>query len=422
MKMTFIIHKPCGIFICPFFISTFVEGNIFYLNRTNIMGLFDFLNNWKTDKVPTYTPQEYWNMRMEHYNSCRDKRLFFSKSIFTNPITRQFIYIPGSRDRACNRYFAENFNEIKKQFRFRGYDLFYLPELIDNITTFIQYNNPSITPEKIAYIANKIRKSKFDILNYAENKEVFDRKSSALISYDYCDTDTSYSFTYFELEPFVKPKDVLYKDIIDWYIRTYETPDSAIRYSATSPLREGVTDFHFSDNHFSDDIQKVITEVRDKLALLRQSGVSEMLLKELLEPTEKLSSLYIDSNYRIFLPDYNNIEIKMEPLNKAVFLLFLQHEEGIIFKHLIDYKEELAEIYEKITGCRCDEKRRKSIERICDPTNNSINEKCARIREAFVRHFDERLAKNYFVTGEWGEAKRVALSRELIVNELLTGK
>ncbi len=159
----------------------------------------------------------------------------------------------------------------------------------------------------------------------------------------------------------------------------------------------------------------MIEEVRAKLALLRQSGVSEMLLKELLEPTEKLSRLYIDGDYRIFLPDYNNIEIKMEPLNKAVFLLFLQHEEGIIFKHLIDYKEELTEIYEKITGYRCDDKQRKSIERICDPTNNSINEKCARIREAFVQHFDERLAKNYFVMGERGEAKRIVLSRELIV-------
>ncbi len=116
--MTFIIHKPCGIFICPFFISTFVEGNIFYLNLTNIMGLFDFLNNWKTDKAPTYTPQEYWNMRMEYYNSYKNKRLFFPKTILPNPTRSQIIYIPGSRDKACNRFLRRISMQLKSNLDF----------------------------------------------------------------------------------------------------------------------------------------------------------------------------------------------------------------------------------------------------------------------------------------------------------------
>jgi hypothetical protein len=56
----------------------------------------------------------------------------------------------------------------------------------------------------------------------------------------------------------------------------------------------------------------------------------------------------------------------------------------------------------------------KSISAITDPFNNSINEKCARIREAFVSQFDEEIAKHYFVTGKRGEAKVITLARELI--------
>ena len=52
-----------------------------------------------------------------------------------------------------------------------------------------------------------------------------------------------------------------------------------------------------------------------------------------------------------------------------------------------------------------------------NPLLNSINEKCARIRSAFVKVFDEGLAKNYFVTGERGEAKKVILPRDLVVWE-----
>ena|GEM_PF-3897913 len=49
-----------------------------------------------------------------------------------------------------------------------------------------------------------------------------------------------------------------------------------------------------------------------------------------------------------------------------------------------------------------------------DPLNNSINEKCARIREAFLLKFHEGLAENYFVTGKRGEPKMIKLSRDLI--------
>jgi len=60
---------------------------------------------------------------------------------------------------------------------------------------------------------------------------------------------------------------------------------------------------------------------------------------------------------------------------------------------------------------------RRSIDDICNPLNNSINEKCARIREAFVANFDSEIAKNYCVTGEKGQPKRIILDRSLVIAE-----
>lgn len=59
----------------------------------------------------------------------------------------------------------------------------------------------------------------------------------------------------------------------------------------------------------------------------------------------------------------------------------------------------------------------RSIDDVTDPTKNSINEKCARIREAFVSQFDERLAEHYIVTGERNTPKRIKLSPNLLVWE-----
>ena len=54
---------------------------------------------------------------------------------------------------------------------------------------------------------------------------------------------------------------------------------------------------------------------------------------------------------------------------------------------------------------------KKSINDVTDPTKNAINEKCSRIREAFVKHFDEQIAKNYFITGTRSEPKKIYPSK-----------
>jgi hypothetical protein len=58
-----------------------------------------------------------------------------------------------------------------------------------------------------------------------------------------------------------------------------------------------------------------------------------------------------------------------------------------------------------------------SIDDVTNPTLNSINEKCARIRAAFLSQFDEYMAKSYYVDGLRGEVKKIALPRSLVVWE-----
>lgn len=150
---------------------------------------------------------------------------------------------------------------------------------------------------------------------------------------------------------------------------------------------------------------------------LRAKGINEWTFRSLFKTKAQLSRLVITKDYRILLPDYNDIEVKMEPLVKAVYLLFLNHPEGIIFKEMTDYREEMLSIYKKLKPMGLNKRTIQSIEDVTNPLLNSINEKCARIRSAFVKEFDESLAKNYFVVGERGEAKKIALPRDLIIWE-----
>ena len=160
----------------------------------------------------------------------------------------------------------------------------------------------------------------------------------------------------------------------------------------------------------------LVEEVKEKVQKLKKLGMTEKEIATLLHTEQPLLKLTVSKNYRLFLGE-NRVEVHMEPLVKAVYLLFLKHPEGIIFKDLPDYRKELTRIYSEVRPWGLTERAIQSIEDVTNPLLNSINEKCARIRGAFVGQFDNHIAKHYYIDGKRGEAKKIALPRELVVWE-----
>ena len=160
----------------------------------------------------------------------------------------------------------------------------------------------------------------------------------------------------------------------------------------------------------------LLGEVKNMVRRLRNYGVKEAEIAAALQEDEPLSELIITDDYRILI-GANRKEVHLEPLVKAVYLLFLKHPEGIMFKCLPDYREELAQIYVKLKPYGMSERVVQSIEDVTNPLLNSINEKCARIRGAFVGQFDDHMARHYYIDGLRGEAKKIDLPRNLVVWE-----
>ena len=160
----------------------------------------------------------------------------------------------------------------------------------------------------------------------------------------------------------------------------------------------------------------LLDEVKENIRKLKEFGMSEKEITSLFQTKQPLIILTVSRNYRIYLGEKRK-EIHMEPIVKAVYLLFLKHPEGIAFKCLPDYREELAEIYNKLRPMGLSDRALQSIEDVTNPLLNSINEKCARIRGAFLGEFDDYMAKYYYIDGRRGEAKKIALPRDLVTWE-----
>jgi len=160
----------------------------------------------------------------------------------------------------------------------------------------------------------------------------------------------------------------------------------------------------------------LVKEIKEKVQKLKEYGMNEQEITSLIHTDQPVLTLNISKNYRIFLGD-DRIEVHMEPLVKAVYLLFLSHPEGIVFKDLPDYRGELTKIYSEVRPWGLTDRALQSIEDVTNPLLNSINEKCSRIRAIFQAEVDASLLDQYIIIGKSGEAKKIALPRDLVIWE-----
>lgn len=174
-------------------------------------------------------------------------------------------------------------------------------------------------------------------------------------------------------------------------------------------------------------VREIVGAGRKDLLL---QAIGSSLLEELrIEAARaKLSRLLITKDNRFILVDYNK-EVELQPVHKAVYMLFLAHPEGIRFKQLGDYREKLTRYYMATAKMMDKEKIMEGVGMLVNPLDNSINEKCSRIKKTFMDLMDEYSANYYIISGHaqkhvagtskvWYERlKVITLPRELVINE-----
>ena len=166
---------------------------------------------------------------------------------------------------------------------------------------------------------------------------------------------------------------------------------------------------------YDKETERLIEEVREKICILRERGVQ---VEELFRPPVDLSRLKVTTDLKILLVDKDNQELKMPPILKTLYLLFLRHEEGIEFKRLSEYREELLMIYKRFKiNTQAKKRIVRSIDDLTDPLNNSVCEKVAKIKKAILSKLDERTAQFYIIQGKQGEKKSITLPRNLVAWE-----
>ncbi|WP_294719785.1 hypothetical protein [Prevotella sp.] len=395
-------------------------------------------NGWKRSKKDV-EKEEKWEPRpklLSHTITTCDHEL---PALFDR---HYVVYVETEYNQPLNSFICNNMEYIRKGFLERNYHFVYIPELKNLSDEDLACAFPLDTASMTDEIRNNIRNI---------TTEQFTHMFLSLIGMDFSgskaglmslhryrgdighripDLDCSEShFVYVDLQNCC-PDNIkeAFEEYFKFYATELKTGVFCARPREEYPLddwQEGESGGHQNDVPdflFYYDQQKMLgiaEEIRQRVEILRQGGYIELLLhtlgadlvkqiKDSRKTATPLMHLNISDNLRIFIPELDNREMKMPALARALYVFYLRHEEGVEFKFLSEFTEELFSLYRLASNRLDDSRLRATVDSLVNPTENKINECVSRIKTAFLSVMDEYAARNYCLQMRNKEFRREA--------------
>lgn len=384
------------------------------------------------------------------------------------PERRQVIYVENQYDERINTIIKNNYERLKWIFKQSNLDFIYLPMFFNDeeIKEKVLYYAPYLTSEIIektelrssyllgymSHLENKgkIVPSLLFVPKKEDNEWIFQGQTIDLDSEDINENVHWFEDIIFDIDEEMASTEVhrciRYDEDLEEMgpamtgVGSDESPQ--VEYSSTPRLEDkgvrrwiklskkcveeeydtGITHEPASsslDEILDEDVRETLEELEKKIERLRLFGIPLDVIVAFVARYETISRLRITDDLTIFLPDYNNIEIKMPALYKAVYLLFIYHrKDGIVLQQLEKYHSDLVYFYRKTKNIeQLTPRQLESINKLESSWDNdgSIYVVLSRIKKLFKNSIDEHLAKHYYIEGRPGQPYNIALSHDLII-------
>ena len=129
--------------------------------------------------------------------------------------------------------------------------------------------------------------------------------------------------------------------------------------------------------------------------------------------------LLVNGDMKIVLPDYDEMEIKMSAMCRTLYILFMkrrvQENGGFELRNIDQYRDEIVDIYCLVKPGANEERVCRSVDNLCDPYSNALNETISKVN-GFIKKCipDRSLQQQYLITGVRGGEYAIGLSPEMM--------
>ena len=127
-----------------------------------------------------------------------------------------------------------------------------------------------------------------------------------------------------------------------------------------------------------------------------------------------LSPIRFDNRFNMTLPLYPQISVKLKPLHKALYILFLNHPEGIMPNEIQDYESELKNIYKSVSGRKSHTTVNRMLKAMAESKENPLHKSITTIRRCFLGKLRFEIASNYIPIQDNTKAYRIQLDKALV--------
>ncbi len=425
-----IVNVVLCVLLSPILLPLVVLAAIFSLLYLGVCKIVEIIKNWKDNGGNSYREM----VKREDRNTMP---ILVSHSLFEcdKELPVRFdkyyvVYVETEYNKPLNDFIRSNIGYIRKGFSKQNYHFVYVPEIKKLSDAELLLAFPIAASMMTDDIKNRIRHiSTVEFTRmYAEVTGIdLSEHKAGLLSLCHYEGDMGISTDVIDYSKstllLVDMDNVAadrIKDAFDEYFRCYcgekHVPFS-VRPRDEYPLdswQEGEScglQSEASDSSFlieQKNMQLIADDIRHKVEILKQGGYIELLLHTLgadivkqiedsRKSTGKLMHIVVADDLRVSIPELGNLEVKMPTLSRVLYVFYLRHREGVEFKFLSEYTDEILALYRLASNRLDDRKLRATVESLVNPTENKINECVSRIKAAFLKVMDDYLARNYYL-------------------------
>ena len=146
-----------------------------------------------------------------------------------------------------------------------------------------------------------------------------------------------------------------------------------------------------------EDAASIVAQIKTLLKQLKTKGATDKEIDSLLTEEDKPGRAYIDSRGMLVLPDAGGVQIKLTPMERTLYILFLRYPDGINADELWRYWDELCDIYGSQTVYDNIDLIEDAVEGICDEEKVTWYTNVSRIKKKISDKIGKRAAEQYII-------------------------
>lgn len=159
------------------------------------------------------------------------------------------------------------------------------------------------------------------------------------------------------------------------------------------------------------ETEYIVAEIKALLSDLRAKGIPEETIEGIISETRQ-GRIQLNTNGTLYLPDYGGVSVRLNPMERTLYILLMRYPQGIPVDDLYLYYDELCKIYMKQTVYDDVEIAKDAVGALVDDCKTTLYTNVSRIKKKMIDKLG-RKAIPYIISRE-NDVYSIKVSRDLV--------